>query len=158
MSWGALLGAERLLRSAGVKAPPVDALIDHLWAHSTVSMGGGPSTFHEWHADEPDLTSVETTDQLPREVTDSFLAAGISVWDGFLLLLRLTDMIYDNAFAAIDWYGTNRIFDDVVQILRKYELGVPDPQVLPSSGRDEDHGWGSPVTSDELQVIPAIRW
>jgi len=133
----ALLGSENWIRQSGITSTEVDGWLDHMWTWL------GPIDFDDWFSRSRRLTQTQRGGPLPAEVYEESVRAGIPPDDLLRVIIGVTDIVYANLFAAITWSWVEESLDRVANVLSKYELGLPPPEVLPPSSRDENGGGGA---------------
>ena len=154
MSWAALLGVEHWFNRAGLTSDAISVWLDHLWAWSTI----GPDTFDDWYNGRPDLIEVGMGDALPEDLRAPAQEAGIAPEALHEAIIATTEVVYGNLFASITWAWVTKEFDRVAHVLASYELGMPSPDCLPVSTRDEQNGWGNRLSIEALGHVRATDW
>jgi hypothetical protein len=154
MSWAALLAVEEWFHRAGLSDPEIDQWLDHLWRWSVVTQ----KAFDDWYRTRPELVSIEQTGLLPERLNGVAKSASNPADEFRSVIFAATDVIYASLFGGINWEYRAESLDAIVDVLDRYELGLPPPNCLPRSSRSEWHGWGNAVDEKTMAAIRTLDW
>jgi hypothetical protein len=74
------------------------------------------------------------------------------------LVILANDIVYGNLFGGLQFIYFDQALDGIAVVLERYELGLPPPDCLPTSSRDDHGGWGFPVDGATLSTIRSLDW
>ncbi len=151
MSWAAMLAVEHWVRRAGLSHPDVDEFLSHAWEWSSISS----DTFDDWYRRFPRLQGLM---RLPADVVADAVRAEVSADDLNSLVRLVDDIVYGNLFGGIQFVWFDQDLDGIAAILERYELGLPPPDMLPTSTRADAGGWGLAVDGKTWTAIRTLDW
>lgn len=136
----ALVCLERFAQHFGIEQPALTAFIEHLWGVVHVT----PETWVAWAGAFDDMVMLKSVEEYPPALAGSIPAAvrrDLSV---------LTRAVFETTAAT--WYcsnpeGTRDALLEVVEMLRKHDIAVPDLTLFRLSPGNCGDAWG-PRPSD----------
>jgi hypothetical protein len=151
MAWAGLLAAEHWLHQSGVSHPDIDNFIDHAWRWSTISA----EAFDDWYGALPRLQGLPA---LPADVIEEAHRVGVPAAELAALILSVDQLVYGNLFGGMQFEHLSEDLDGIAAVVERYELGLPPPERLPISSRNDQGGWGHSVDEATLTRIRTLDW
>jgi hypothetical protein len=158
MSWAALLAVEAWCHRAGLSDADIDEWLDHAWRWSTISS----ETFDDWYRALPRLQGIwpraKGAYRILGHLVEKCARASVPAGDLETLVILANDIVYGNLFGGLQFLYFDQALDGIATLLERYELGLPPPEYLPTSSRQDHHGWGFPVDGATMSTIRNLDW
>jgi hypothetical protein len=111
--------------------------------------------FDDWYAALPRLQGLPA---LPDDVIEEAHRVGVPAADLAALILSVDQLVYGNLFGGMQFQHLSEDFDGIAAVVERYELGLPPPDRLPTSSRNDQGGWGHSVDEATLMRIRTLDW
>jgi hypothetical protein len=131
----------------GVEHPDVDRYVDYLWEFIGFD---DPEAFGRWVKKEPPLVAAGLGCEFRTAFKQVLAAAGVSEKEFQQALMSCTEVLYTSMYGACDDEGSKRYLSELADIAVPLGVKWADIRRFAASRWEDEHGWGKPLTPQEL--------